>query len=327
MATMTRRQQRKTTATAKLGNLDLLLVALRAELGPDWGCYKELIEGAVAAKANGENVSAWVDQTEPLVRSTASQFAHEGVLFLLGIKVGSEASSVTKATDTTNNMSAPPPDARRPPQPVVTKATNATNGMSAPPPHARRPPQPVVTKATNATNGMSAPPPHARHPPQPVQPSANMQSNFNPSWTPMPSPGPSSYPPPTPTSAASRKGSTANVAFQGQKKATATQPLKSDWFGGYVLHQDPAFRRDVFEFFGHTVPDKPDPKHHDQSDVSSVYKAADDDLAVWRAGSGAEGEVKDDGAENVKDRIKIVEDAKRERVREGLRYKLFDKLD
>jgi len=87
---MTRRQQRKTTATAKLGNLDLLLFALRAELGPDWGCYKELIEGAAAAKANGENISAWVDQTKPLVQSTASQFAHEGVLFLLGIKVGSE---------------------------------------------------------------------------------------------------------------------------------------------------------------------------------------------------------------------------------------------
>jgi len=143
----------------------------------------------------------------------------------------------------------------------------------------------------------------------------------------MPSPSSSSYIPPTPTPVASRKRSAANVAFQGQKQATATQPLKSDWFGGYVLHQDPAFRRDVFEFFGHAVPDKPDPKHHDQSDVSSVCKAADDDLAVWRAGSGAEREVKDDGAENVKDRTKVVEDATRERVREGLRYKLFDKLD
>ena len=90
MANLTRRQQRKTTATVKLGNLDPLLFALRADLGPDWGCYKELIEGAAAAKASGENVSAWVDQTEPLVRSTASQFAHQGVLFLLGIKVGSE---------------------------------------------------------------------------------------------------------------------------------------------------------------------------------------------------------------------------------------------
>ncbi|KAI4906689.1 hypothetical protein J4E90_010377 [Alternaria incomplexa] len=274
---MARRQQRKTTTTAKLGNLDLLLFALRAELGPDWGCYKELIEGAVAAKASGENVSAWVDQTEPLVRSTASQFAHQGVLFLLGIKVGSEASSVTKATNATNDMSAPPPDTRRPAQPV--------------------------------------------------RPSANMQSAFTSSWTPMPSPSPSAYIPPTPTSVASRKRSAANVAFQGQKQVTATQPLKSDWFGGYVLHQDPAFRRDVFEFFGHAVPDKPDPKHHDQSDVSSVYKAADDDLAVWRAGSGAEGEAKDSGQEGQKDRIKTVEDAKRERVREGLRFKLFDKLD
>jgi len=154
-----------------------------------------------------------------------------------------------------------------------------------------------------------------------------MQSNFNPTWTPTPSPSLSSNIPPTPTSVASRKRSTANVAFQGQKQATATQPLKSDWFGGYVLHQDPAFRRDVFEFFGHAVPDKPDPKHHDQSDVSSVYKAADDDLAVWRAGSGAESEAKDGGQEVQKDRIKTVEDAKRERVREGLRFKLFDKLD
>ena len=160
-----------------------------------------------------------------------------------------------------------------------------------------------------------------------MQPSANMQSNFNPSWTPIPSPSPSAYIPPTPTSVASKKRSAANVAFHGQKQIIATQPLKSDWFGGYVLHQDPAFRRDVFEFFGHAVPDKPDPKHHDQSDVSSVYKAADDDLAVWRAGAGAEGEVKDGGQEGQKDRIKTVEDAKRERVREGLRFKLFDKLD
>ncbi|KAI4611644.1 uncharacterized protein J4E87_010494 [Alternaria ethzedia] len=303
---MTRRQQRKTTATAKLGNLDLLLFALRADLGPDWGCYKELIEGAKAAKASGESVSAWVEQITPLVRSTASQFAHEGVLFLLGIKVGSEASSVTKAINTTNDMSAPPPDTPRPSQPAssVTKATNETNDMSAPPP-----------------------PPHTQRSQQPMQPSANMQHTFTPSYTPMPSPSPSAYIPPTPTSVASKKRSAANVAFQGQKQATATQPLKSDWFGGYVLHQDPAFRRDVFEFFGHTVPDKPDPKYHDQSDVSSVYKAADDDLAVWRAGSGAEGEVKDGGQESQKDRVKSAEDAKRERVREGLRYKLFDKLD
>ena len=160
-----------------------------------------------------------------------------------------------------------------------------------------------------------------------MQPSANMQSAFTPSWTPMPSPSPSAYIPPTPTSVASKKRSAANVAFNGQKKATATQPLKSDWFGGYVLHQDPAFRRDVFEFFGHAVPDKPDPKRHDQSDVSSAYKAADDDLAVWRAGSGAEREVKDGAQEGQKDMIKSVEDAKRERVREGLRFKLFDKLD
>ena len=90
MANLTRRQQRKTTATVKLGNLDPLLFALRADLGPDWGCYKELIEGAAAAKASGENVSAWIEQIEPLVRNTASQFAHQGVLFLLGIKVGSE---------------------------------------------------------------------------------------------------------------------------------------------------------------------------------------------------------------------------------------------
>ena len=97
---MTRRQQRKTTTTAKLGNLDLLLFALRAELGSDWGCYKELVEGAAAAKASGENVSAWVEQIEPLVRSTASQFAHEGVLFLLGIKVGSEGEMSLSSTFT-----------------------------------------------------------------------------------------------------------------------------------------------------------------------------------------------------------------------------------
>ncbi|KAI4941221.1 hypothetical protein J4E91_010911 [Alternaria rosae] len=271
---MTRRQQRKTTATAKLGNLDLLFFALRAELGPDWGCYKELIEGAAAAKASGEDVSAWVEQIEPLVRSTASQFAHQGVLFLLGVKMSGEASSVINVTNETS----------------------------------------TTTLRTQRL-------------PQPIQHSVNMQRTFNPSLTPMPSPSLSSYIPPTPTSVASRKRSAANVAFHGEKQAPATQPLKSGWFGGYVLHQDPAFRRDVFEFFGHAVPDKPDPKHHYQSDVSSVYKAADDDLAVWNAGSGAEGEVKDGGAEGSNDRIKSVEDSNRELVLEGLRYRLCNNLD
>lgn len=48
------------------------------------------MEGAAAAKASGEDVSAWVKQIEPLVRNIASQFAHQEVLFLLGVKMSSE---------------------------------------------------------------------------------------------------------------------------------------------------------------------------------------------------------------------------------------------
>jgi hypothetical protein len=87
---MLRRQYQKPTTTAKLKNLDLLLLVIRSELSPDWGCYKELIEGAAAAKASGENVSAWVTQIEALVQNSASRIAHGGVLFLLGVTVQSE---------------------------------------------------------------------------------------------------------------------------------------------------------------------------------------------------------------------------------------------
>jgi hypothetical protein len=151
-----------------------------------------------------------------------------------------------------------------------------------------------------------------------------MQRDFTPDWTPMTPSSFNGYIPPTPTSVASPKYPAPNIAFYGEKQPTIDQPLKSAYSGGYVLHQDPAFRRDVYEFFGHAWPDRPNPEHHDQGDVPTVYKAADDDLAVWRAGAGVEGEVKDSGKMDNIDRIKNAEDVRREHVLEGLRHKLFD---
>lgn len=110
-----------------------------------------------------------------------------------------------------------------------------------------------------------------------------------------------------------------------EKRSTENQPFKNARSGGYVLHQDPAFRRDVQDFFGHTWSAvEPTTKYYNQADVPPVYKAADDDLAVWRAGFKVEGGVKDGGKDDKSDRVKSAEDKSREYVLEGLRYKLFN---
>jgi hypothetical protein len=81
---MQRKQQRRRTPEAKTTNFGPLLQVRREDLGADWGFYKEFLEGAQAAIARGEGISAWVEQIEPLVQEPpARQFAHQGVLFLL----------------------------------------------------------------------------------------------------------------------------------------------------------------------------------------------------------------------------------------------------
>lgn len=64
-------------------NFSLLLYVLRTELSLDWGFYQEFLDEVKAAIVTGRRFSVWAEQIEPLVRSLACQFAHEGVLFLL----------------------------------------------------------------------------------------------------------------------------------------------------------------------------------------------------------------------------------------------------
>jgi hypothetical protein len=182
-------------------------------------------------------------------------------------------------------------------------------------------------------------------PPAPV--AANfLQSNltskaslrFNPSTPSAPAPSRLSQPgrtptaffksniaiPLAPTSANTSQPNAQNIAIPGKKQLTTDQLLRNPRSAGFVLHQDPAFRRDVHEFFGHTWPaGKPNTDYYDQTDIPSVYKAADDDLAVWKAGVECVGGVKDGGGEDQNDSVRSVEDAQRERVLDGLRYKLF----
>lgn len=117
-----------------------------------------------------------------------------------------------------------------------------------------------------------------------------------------------------------------SVAFSGEERCITVEPLKSAYSGGFVLHQDPAFRQDIQEFFGHKYPTgKSETKYYSQKDVPPVYKAADDDLAVWRADGGTENVGNDSGGEGcLEDRMKSLEDRSRENLLERLRYKLFN---
>jgi hypothetical protein len=115
-----------------------------------------------------------------------------------------------------------------------------------------------------------------------------------------------------------------SVAFSGEKRRITVEPLKSAYSGGFVLHQDPAFRQDVQEFFGHKYPvGKSETKYYSQKDVPPVYKAANDDLGVWRADGEAENVGNDSGGEGcLEDRMNTLEDRSRENLLKRLRYKL-----
>lgn len=54
-----------------------------------------------------------------------------------------------------------------------------------------------------------------------------------------------------------------------------------------MFFTDPAFNRDVDEFFGIRAPVKtPRTAHYTESDFRLPYKAADDDLAIFRERAG-----------------------------------------
>ncbi|KAG9186408.1 hypothetical protein G6011_02964 [Alternaria panax] len=200
----------------------------------------------------------------------------------------------------------------------------------------------------NQTQSQAAPPP------PPTSSSSNMQRGFTPGIAPMlpfsfnelepPTPAYSNTTRPPappmmsfsydyskpltqqPASANFSLPSAASVAFSIEKRRITVQPLKTPYCSGYVVHQDPAFRRDVFELFGHAYPTvESETRYFNQADVPPEYKAADDDLAVWRAGRGAEGGVKPGGEGDDKENmVKSLEDKSKENLLGRLRYKLFN---
>lgn len=67
----------------KFSNSLPLIIAIRADIGPDWEFYKEFLEGVVDTMSNGEDTSAWFEHIEPLVKGQNKlKLAHEGICFL-----------------------------------------------------------------------------------------------------------------------------------------------------------------------------------------------------------------------------------------------------
>jgi hypothetical protein len=109
--------------------------------------------------------------------------------------------------------------------------------------------------------------------------------------------------PHTPAFATFPKPPTPNVAFYGEKRSHYKKQVPQPTAGGHhILFRNPAFKRDVQDFFGNTShgkgtqnTDKHITGYFDDADVAPVYKAEDDDLAVWKERIEAGTEVKDNG--------------------------------
>lgn len=85
---MQSRQRRRITLRVKireLTNFEPLLQDIRSKLGLDWEFYQDFLEGAIRSIDCGQDISAWVEQVELLVKGREDlAFSHQGVLFLLG---------------------------------------------------------------------------------------------------------------------------------------------------------------------------------------------------------------------------------------------------
>lgn len=109
-----------------------------------------------------------------------------------------------------------------------------------------------------------------------------------------------------------------------------------------VFFTDTTFKRDVRDFFGFTVYDHNDHNNHNNSSYNNpkrikrvptlksipdysaapVYKAADDDLAVWKKRIEAEDRMKSNNIQSNTDRFKSQADEYREKLLKNLRKKL-----
>jgi hypothetical protein len=139
--------------------------------------------------------------------------------------------------------------------------------------------------------------------------------------------------PATPASATFSKPPTPNVAFFGEKRSThKKQPLQPGNGGYDILFRDPAFKRDVQDFFGinsHSNGTQniggQSTNYYGLADVAPVYKAKDDDLAVWKKRIEAGVEVKDEEAQCNPEKGKSAEQFLRDTIhQEILEYGLFE---
>jgi hypothetical protein len=141
--------------------------------------------------------------------------------------------------------------------------------------------------------------------------------------------------PPTPAPATPSKPPTPNVAFFGEKRSNhKKQPFQPTKNGYDTVFRDPAFQRDVQDFFdttshskGTQVPGEQATEYYDIADVAPVYKAKDDDLAVWKKRLETGAEVKDSDAQGEAEKEKSAEHVLRDKqYQECLEYGLFDGL-
>ena len=139
--------------------------------------------------------------------------------------------------------------------------------------------------------------------------------------------------PSTPTSATFSKPPTPNVAFYGEKRSHhKKQSFHPSNGADQVFFRDPAFKRDVQDFFGITSHGKGTQniggnimKYYGIADIAPVYKAKDDDLAVWKKRIEAGAEVKDNKAQCNTEKDKSAEHVLRDNIhQEILQYGLFE---
>jgi hypothetical protein len=261
---MQRHQQKHPIHKSKFSqpsNFDPLLKDIRAKLGPDWEFYNEFLEGVTTAATRGEDVSAWFEQIEPLVKGREDiYFAHEGVLFLLaekGVKVQSESKSPSHMLPPTFTFLAHPSNINN-----TTTDTTTTNHNMAPPALPLR---------------LAIPPPPS---PRTMQREYLTERGLLPSTPPV--------------ALFTDQMNTPNVAFFGERSINHERPTCLQNGKDPIFFTDPVFTRDVYTFFGHLDGTRKRNKDKlDPNNTAPEYNAEDDDLQVWKERKDYDGKVKD----------------------------------
>ncbi|KAH7357629.1 hypothetical protein BKA66DRAFT_574267 [Pyrenochaeta sp. MPI-SDFR-AT-0127] len=259
---------------SKLANFEPLLQDIREKLGPDWEFYQEFLEGAVTAATREQDISAWVEQGEQLVKGREDvDYSHQGVLYLLQetrmkVKPRSEV-------PLHNDMPPPPVPQRTPAPPPVLQRIPALPSKHFSPP--RTPVSKMQPRANNV-----------EHTPLPY-------SDFNP------------YLPLTPASTTLQpQPISPHIALFAPPRINKKAPSPLQNRENPVFFTDPTFKQDVQNFFGNTYysndtyhdndTSQQTTSYHDYNALILPYKANQDDLKVWKEGVGNDKGVENDYA-------------------------------